>query len=66
MMEATKPTYRVTTWDMDRQEFTPQTGLNPGPYTQWELRVVLRWLSNRGYDVKRAFAPSVLVERINF
>lgn len=57
-------TYRVTTWDVDRQKFTPQEGLKSEPYTKWELRRALRALRQMGYDTKRAFAPSVLVEKI--
>jgi hypothetical protein len=62
-MEAKKETYRVTTWDMDLQKFTPQEGLKSEPYSKWEIREALRTLKGWGYDVKRAFSPSVLVER---
>lgn len=58
-----EPKYNVTTWDMDLQKFTPQNGLPPGPFSKWELRGVLRALKRMGYDINRAFAPSVLVER---
>lgn len=59
-----RPKYRVLTWDIDRQKFTPQPGVRSGPYTLFALRKVLRRLNHMGYDIKRAFAPSVLVERI--
>lgn len=63
-MDAKKETYRVTTWDMDLQRFTPQEGLPAEPWSKWGLRQALRWLEQRGYDVKRCVAYSVLVEKV--
>lgn len=60
----TRPKYDVTTWDTDLQRFTPQRGVRRGPYTLFGLRRALRTLRTMGYDIKREFAPSVLVERI--
>jgi hypothetical protein len=49
---------------MDRQKFTPQQGVRCGHYSKWGLRGALRKLKAMGYDVNRAEAYSVLVERI--
>lgn len=57
-----RPRYRVTTWDSDRQEFTPQAGVRAGPYTLGGLRRALRALRRMGYGCRRN-DPSVLVER---
>lgn len=57
--------YEVTTWDIDLQKFTPQVGVRGEGLSKWELRLALRQLRNIGYDVKRNFAPSVLIERID-
>ena len=54
--------YRVTTWDTETQRFTPQPSVPEGPYTLFGLRSALRKLRQCGYDIKRAWAPSVLVE----
>ncbi len=44
-------TFTVTTWDLDRQEYTPQAGLpkGAGPYTEKELPKVLKLLAGMGY-----------------
>ena len=55
--------YYVTTWDIDKQKFTPQKGVRSGPYTLMGLRAPLRRLRELRYDIKRDFAPSVLVEK---
>lgn len=52
--------YSVTTWDSDRQAFTPQSGVRTGPYTLWGLRRPLRKLRYLGYVACRC-DPSVLV-----
>lgn len=57
-----KPRYWVTTWDTERQCWTPQKGVRTGPYSLFSLRKPLRVLRSMGYDVdRRSF--SVLVER---
>lgn len=53
--------YRVTTWDAERQRFTPQPGVRCGPYTLFGLRLALRALRLMGYGCHRD-DPSVLVE----
>jgi len=58
----TRPRYRVTTWDADKQAFTPQRGVRSGPYSQFGLRRALRRLRELGYDACRADA-STYVER---
>ena len=63
-MATNKPRYCVTTWDMNRQEWTPQVGVRTGPYTQFGLRKALRALQRMSYDTRRSVAVSVLVERI--
>ena len=57
-----KPGYYVQTWDHDRREFTPQTGVPAGPHTKWGLRRALRQLQAQGYDTHRRGAWAVLVE----
>ena len=57
-----KAKYYVTTWDMDRQEFTPQRGVRTGPYTLFSLRRALRELRAAGYDARKGDC-SVLVAR---
>ncbi len=54
--------YDVLTWDMDRQEFTPQQGVRRGPWSKWGLRRALRKLQKMGYDTSRHGGVSVLVE----
>jgi hypothetical protein len=64
--------YRVLTWDIDLQKFTPQKGVRSGPYTLFGLRKALRKLREMGYSARRVFDPDhcgwsdpcVLVERI--
>lgn len=59
------PRYRVTTWDANKQRFTPQQGVRCGPYKLFELRKALRRLEEMGYDIDRHGGGfSVLVERI--
>jgi hypothetical protein len=65
-MMSGKPKYEVLTWDMEKQDFTPQRGVRRGPYSQFGLRRPLRVLEAMGYDIKRSFAPSVLVKRADF
>lgn len=57
-------TYSITTWDTDLQEFTPQIGCPETVTGPAELRDALRLLRSMGYDVQRANAHSVLVERV--
>lgn len=52
--------YFVTTWDTERQAFTPQPGVRYGPYSIWGLRKALRKLQSMGYIAKKG-DPSVLV-----
>lgn len=58
-----KGKYYVTTWDMERQKFTPQTGVRTGPYSQFGLRRALRKLQGMGYETSKHGGVSVLVER---
>lgn len=53
--------YYVTTWDIDKQAFTPQHGVRKGPWSLWGLRRALRMLRDMGYQARRG-DPSVLVE----
>jgi hypothetical protein len=57
-----RPRYYVTTWDTDRQAFTPQYGVRCGPYSLFGLRRALRVLRLMGYDGNRG-DNSTLVER---
>lgn len=57
-----KPKYYVTTWDTDKQEFTPQPGVRTGPYTLFGIRKAVRKLRECGYEGRRSDS-SVLVER---
>lgn len=59
-----KPRYFITTWDINKQRFTPQKGVRSGPYTLFGLRQALRKLQAMGYTCDRN-DPSVLVERID-
>ena len=45
--------YDVLTWDVERQEWTPQQGVRRGPYTLWGLRRALRTLQQLGYPCHR-------------
>jgi hypothetical protein len=56
--------YRVTTWDPEKQRFTPQVGVRAGPWSLWGLRRALRKLRAMGYEGRRG-DPSVLVERLD-
>lgn len=57
-----KPRYYVTTWDTDKQQFTPQKGVRKGPYSLFGLRKALRALRGMGYSADRS-DHAVLVER---
>jgi retron-type reverse transcriptase len=56
------PTYRVTTWDGERQKFTPQRGVPSRARGRRALRVILRKLRQFGYQCNRNDS-FVLVER---
>lgn len=61
--------YRVRTWDVELQKWTPQVGLPPGPFTLMGLRWVARMLRTMGYTANYGGSwqngdPSVLVERV--
>jgi hypothetical protein len=56
-----KRRYYVTTWDSEKQEFTSQSGVRKGPYTQFGLRKALRKLRDMGYAACKGDS-SVLVE----
>lgn len=58
------PHYRIRTWDIELQRFTPQRGVRSGPYTLFGLRKALRKLRQMGYEVSRRGGFSVLVERV--
>ena len=60
-----EPTYEITTWDMDKQEFTPQRGIQTPAVGQSGLRRSLRAAENFGYDVRRRGGYSILVERVD-
>jgi len=64
-MPPPKPRYYVTTWDTERQEFTPQPGVRTGPYSLWSLKRALRKLQALGYSCARD-DPSVHVEKANW
>jgi len=53
--------YYVTTWDIEKQDFTPQKGVRTGPYTQFGLRKALRKLRQMGYGGNKS-DNSTLVE----
>lgn len=55
--------YYVTTWDTDKQKFTPQRGVRTGPLSKWGLRRALRKLRGFGYSASRGDS-SVLVESV--
>ena len=59
---ANRPRYYVTTWDPERQEWTPQIGVRVGPWTLFGLRKALRRLRTMGYQADRGDS-FVLVER---
>ncbi len=58
-----KPTYDVTTWDADKQAWTPQQGVRRGPWTKWGLRKALRKLRNLGYSARRGDAFVAVARR---
>jgi len=69
-----KRKYRVLTWDIDQQKFTPQKGVRSGPYTLFGLRKAIKKLRALGYSAHRKFSPDhysgysdpcVSVERID-
>lgn len=66
MAKAKRKMYRVLTWDMDLQKFTPQKGVNPGPHTLAGVRKALQQLRELGYSATEDdFAesdPSVAVD----
>ncbi len=47
--KAKGPRYYVTTWDTEKQMFTPQRGVRTGPYSLWGLRKAIRKLRHIGY-----------------
>lgn len=49
VIKVKKPRYEVLTWDIERQEWTPQQGVRKGPYTLWGLKRALRKLRAIGY-----------------
>jgi len=49
-----KRLFDVTTWDTDKQTFTPQRGVRRGPYTLFGLRKALRRLRKLGYRADRS------------
>lgn len=57
-----KHRYYVTTWDTNKQTFTPQQGVRKGPYSLWGLRKALRKLREFGYPADKGDC-SVFVER---
>lgn len=54
----------MTTWDTDRQEFTPQTGAPSVVDIKWDLRRALRQLQAMGYDTTKRAGYSVYVYKI--
>ncbi len=56
-----KRRYYVTTWDSNKEAFTPQRGVRKGPYSLFGLRKALRALRTMGYSAHR-HDPSVYVE----
>ncbi len=57
------PKYYVTTWDSDLQMFTPQDGVQTGPYSKWGLRKAIRELRNMGYDARRNDSSTMIESR---
>lgn len=49
MSKLGKRHYYVTTWDADKQEFTPHKGVRTGPYSLFGLRRAIRKLRKLGY-----------------
>ena len=59
-------TYRITTWDADLEEYTPQDGVPARVSGIGELRAAMRALQANGYSCNRNrhdSDPSVLIER---
>lgn len=56
-----KRQYFVTTYDLEKEAFTPQKGVRKGPYSLFGLRRALRSLREMGYMACKG-DPSVLVE----
>ena len=63
-MKTPKPKYEILTWDIDRQDFTPQQGVRRGPYTLFGLRKAIRALRECGYTVSRHGDSFTLIQRI--
>jgi hypothetical protein len=57
-----RPRYYVTTWDTDKQDYTPQIGCRTGPYSIFGLRKALRRLRDLGYSADRD-DPAIFVYR---
>ncbi len=62
-MTVQKSEYYVTTWDMDKQKYTPQKGVRKGPYSLFGLRKALRKLRTMGYSADR-YDAYVRVDRL--
>jgi len=58
-----KQKYEVLTWDIEKQEFTPQAGVRCGPYSLFGLRRALRKLRAIGYETTKAGGMSVLISQ---
>lgn len=56
--------YNVTTYDYELEEYTPQIGLPKGPFKLWELRGILRRLSDMGYPTHRSDGTDILIEKV--
>jgi len=63
-MKTPKPKYEILTWDIDRQDFTPQQGVRRGPYTLFGLRKAIRAMRECGYTVRRHGDSFTLIQRI--
>lgn len=59
----TKAVFEVSTWDYEKQEFTPQKGVRHRVHGPAGLRRALRALSGMAYDTGR-WSTDVLVERV--
>lgn len=57
------PRYYVTTYDWEKEEYTPQIGVRTGPWSKWGLRKALRKLRAMGYDATKG-DNSTLVRRV--
>lgn len=60
-------TYRIQTWDIDLQKFTPHHGVPSSGLSLYQLRLSMRMLQDCGYDCHYSQCgygdPQVLVER---